>query len=63
LLIVRRPDGGEVMVPFVAEIVPEIDLDEQRLVVTPPPGLIDAEGAEVASARDKDADDRGDTAP
>ena len=41
LLIVRRPDGGEVMIPFVAEIVPEIDLDAQRAVVDPPPGLLD----------------------
>jgi 16S rRNA processing protein RimM len=41
LLVVRRPDGGEVLVPFVSEIVPEIDLDEQRAVIDPPPGLID----------------------
>ncbi|MGA4542842.1 ribosome maturation factor RimM [Uniformispora flossi] len=52
LLIVRRPDGREVMVPFVEEIVPEIDLAEQRLVLTPPPGLIEPDEAEVASARD-----------
>ncbi|MFE6778033.1 ribosome maturation factor RimM [Streptomyces sp. NPDC057702] len=41
LLIVRRPDGGEVMVPFVTEIVPEIDLTEQRAIIDPPPGLLD----------------------
>ncbi|MDX3237011.1 ribosome maturation factor RimM [Streptomyces sp. ME03-5709C] len=41
LLVVERPDGSEVMVPFVAEIVPEIDLELQRAVVTPPPGLLD----------------------
>ncbi|MDI5967546.1 ribosome maturation factor RimM [Streptantibioticus silvisoli] len=41
LLIVRRPDGSEVMIPFVSEIVPEIDLDAQRAVVDPPPGLLD----------------------
>ncbi|KRV51002.1 16S rRNA processing protein RimM [Wenjunlia vitaminophila] len=40
LLVVRRPDGGEVLVPFVTEIVPEIDLEEQRAVITPPPGLL-----------------------
>ncbi|NLU69753.1 ribosome maturation factor RimM [Streptomyces sp. HNM0574] len=40
LLIVRRPDESEVLVPFVAEIVPEIDLDEQRVVIDPPPGLL-----------------------
>lgn len=44
LLVVRRPDGREVLIPFVGEIVPEIDLEAQRVVVTPPPGLIDRAG-------------------
>ncbi|GAA1157772.1 ribosome maturation factor RimM [Streptomyces hebeiensis] len=51
LFIVERPDGSEVMIPFVEEIVTEIDLAEQRAVITPPPGLID-DRAEVASARE-----------
>ncbi|MCM2576629.1 ribosome maturation factor RimM [Streptomyces meridianus] len=42
LLVVERPDGSEVLVPFVSEIVPEIDLKAQRAVIDPPPGLIDA---------------------
>ncbi|MFF4788847.1 ribosome maturation factor RimM [Streptomyces sp. NPDC001276] len=41
LLIVERPDGTEVMIPFVGEIVTEVDLEEQRAVIDPPPGLID----------------------
>ncbi|MEV7088182.1 ribosome maturation factor RimM [Streptomyces sp. NPDC093085] len=41
LFIVERPDGSEVMIPFVEEIVTEIDLTEQRAVIEPPPGLID----------------------
>ncbi|MFF9364358.1 ribosome maturation factor RimM [Streptomyces griseoluteus] len=52
LFIVERPDGSEVLIPFVEEIVSEIDLDEQRAVITPPPGLID-DRAEIASARDE----------
>ncbi|MFC1441023.1 ribosome maturation factor RimM [Streptacidiphilus sp. N1-10] len=52
LLTVRRPDGSEVLVPFVTEIVPEIDMERRRIVLTPPPGLIDTDQAEVASARD-----------
>ncbi|MFJ3661337.1 ribosome maturation factor RimM [Streptomyces sp. NPDC090119] len=55
LFIVERPDGSEVLIPFVEEIVSEIDLDEQKAVITPPPGLID-DRAEIASARDE-ADD------
>ncbi|GLV77631.1 ribosome maturation factor RimM [Streptomyces hygroscopicus subsp. hygroscopicus] len=49
LLVVRRPDGGEVMIPFVAEVVPEIDLEAQRAVIDPPPGLLDEADAEIAS--------------
>ncbi|MFI1963598.1 ribosome maturation factor RimM [Streptomyces pathocidini] len=54
LLVVRRPDGGEVLVPFVGEIVPEIDLEAQRAVIDPPAGLLDgaageAEGGEAES--------------
>ncbi|MFH8984580.1 ribosome maturation factor RimM [Streptomyces varsoviensis] len=52
LFIVERPDGSEVMIPFVAEIVPEIDLEAQRAVIDPPPGLIDDSRAEIASARE-----------
>ncbi|WP_326700096.1 ribosome maturation factor RimM [Streptomyces sp. NBC_01754] len=55
LFIVERPDGSEVMIPFVEEIVAEIDLEEQRAVITPPPGLIDEGEALVASARDEQA--------
>ncbi|MEW1797336.1 ribosome maturation factor RimM [Streptomyces niveus] len=56
LFIVERPDGTEVMIPFVEEIVTEIDLVEQRAVIDPPPGLID-DNAVVAAGSD---DDEGD---
>ncbi|MCQ8189392.1 ribosome maturation factor RimM [Streptomyces rugosispiralis] len=55
LLVVKRPDGGEVLIPFVSEVVPEIDLEEQRAVIDPPPGLLDETEAEIAGSRDKDA--------
>ncbi|WUH90657.1 ribosome maturation factor RimM [Streptomyces sp. NBC_00433] len=45
LLVVRRPDETEVLIPFVTEFVPEIDLEEQRAVIDPPPGLLDEEAA------------------
>jgi 16S rRNA processing protein RimM len=54
LFVVERPDGGEVMIPFVQEIVTEIDLAEQKAVIDPPPGLID-DRAEIASSRDDSA--------
>ena len=41
LLEVRRPDGREVLIPFVEEIVPEVDEEAGRVVVDPPPGLLE----------------------
>jgi 16S rRNA processing protein RimM len=41
LLAVRRPDGTEVLVPFVRAIVPTVDLAERRVVVDPPEGLLE----------------------
>lgn len=40
-LRLRRPDGKEALIPFVEEIVPEVDLEAGRLVVDAPPGLLD----------------------
>jgi 16S rRNA processing protein RimM len=41
LLVIRRPDGAEVLVPFVAEFVPTVDVVTGNLVVDPPEGLLD----------------------
>jgi len=40
-LVILLPDGREAQVPFVAEIVPEVDLEGHRVVVDAPPGLLD----------------------
>ncbi len=37
--------GNEIMVPFVAELVPVVDLEAGRLVIDPPAGLLDPEAA------------------
>lgn len=42
MLEIDRPEGQPVMVPFTRAVVPVVDLDSGRLVVDPPPGLIDA---------------------
>ena len=39
-----RGAGAEVLVPFVLAIVPEVDVAARRVVVDPPPGLVDDEG-------------------
>ncbi|HEY7147141.1 MAG TPA: ribosome maturation factor RimM [Streptosporangiaceae bacterium] len=42
-LLVIRPAGGqqEILVPFVAAIVPEVDVAAGRLTIDPPAGLLD----------------------
>ena len=40
LLAVRTP-SGEVLIPFVEELVPTIDEPGRQLVVDPPPGLLE----------------------
>lgn len=41
LLVIRLEDGTEAMVPFVAAIVPDVDVEGGRIVVDAPPGLLD----------------------
>lgn len=48
LLVVSTPNG-EVMVPFVAAIVPEVDIERGIVTVTPPPGLFEAVVGDDAS--------------
>jgi 16S rRNA processing protein RimM len=41
LLAIAREGGGEVLVPFILEFVPEVDVAGGRVVLTPPEGLLD----------------------
>jgi 16S rRNA processing protein RimM len=41
-LLVVATDSGEVMVPFVAAIVPAVDIAAKTVTVTPPGGLFEA---------------------
>jgi 16S rRNA processing protein RimM len=41
LLVVRRPEGGDLLIPFVSAIVPTVDLDGGFVVVDPPEGLLE----------------------
>src|ERR1700761_1508730 len=47
LLVVRRAPGpaADALIPFVSAIVTEVDVPGGRLVVDPPPGLLDAADA------------------
>jgi len=47
LLVIRPADSGEDrLVPFVAPLVPEVDLEAGVLVINPPPGLLDPSQAD-----------------
>ncbi|GAA1898558.1 ribosome maturation factor RimM [Streptomyces sodiiphilus] len=41
LLVVHRTGGGEVLIPFVTEIVPEVDPAGGTVLIDPPAGLLD----------------------
>ncbi|MFV2195893.1 ribosome maturation factor RimM [Nocardiopsis sp. LOL_012] len=41
VLAVATGDGRETLVPFVAALVPEVDVAGGRIVIDPPPGLLD----------------------
>ena len=41
MLIIKTTDDREVMVPFVKAIVPEVNIEEQYISVTPPAGLFE----------------------
>jgi 16S rRNA processing protein RimM len=41
LLVIGRPEATELLVPFVAALVPSVDLSSRRVVIAPPGGLLD----------------------
>jgi 16S rRNA processing protein RimM len=47
LLLIENADGEEILVPFVTEIVPEVNVEGGYVLLTPPPGLfeLNIEGA------------------
>jgi 16S rRNA processing protein RimM len=40
LFSIRRPDGAELLLPFIAEFVPDVDLERGVVTVNPPEGLL-----------------------
>ncbi len=49
ILEIRDADGREALIPFSRAVVPVVDLDGGRLVVDPPPGLLDERPADDAA--------------
>ena len=46
-LAVERSGASEVLVPFVTALVPVVDIRAHRVVIAPPPGLLDDDAAEA----------------
>lgn len=51
-LLVVEGALGEVLVPFVAPIVPEVDVAARRIVIEPPPGLLGEESEQPLLGED-----------
>jgi 16S rRNA processing protein RimM len=51
-LEIERAGGAPVMVPFTRAVVPVVDVNVGRLVIAPPPGLLDDSGSENAAVED-----------
>ena len=43
VLVIKSPDGRDIMVPFVLPLVPEVDVSAGYLVIDPPEGLLNME--------------------
>lgn len=57
LFAVTRPDGREVLIPFVEEIVPGVDLEERTVLVDPPAGLLELADPPKSATRSEDSGD------
>jgi 16S rRNA processing protein RimM len=50
LLMVTTPEGKEILVPFVEQIVPEVNVEEGFILLTPPDGLFELNAEDEAAA-------------
>ncbi len=60
LLVIEGADGKEILVPFVEEIVPEVNPDGGYVLLLPPPGLFELNSDEAKN--DETEGDAGDRA-
>ncbi len=57
LLTVKTPDGKEILIPFVDEIVPEVNVEDGYILVTPPAGLFEINESTAEESKDGTGDD------
>ncbi|BAS09494.1 ribosome maturation factor RimM [Arthrobacter sp. Hiyo4] len=51
LLVVKTPDGKEILVPFVEQIVPEVNVADGFVLLTPPDGLFEVNDGEAGPVK------------
>lgn len=56
LLMVTTPDGKEILIPFVEQIVPEVNVGEGFILLTPPDGLFELNSDEAAAPEPEGTD-------
>lgn len=52
-LLAVETEQGEILIPFVYEIVPDINLETGIVTIVPPPGLLNGDEAVIAGERDE----------
>ncbi|MGP0224279.1 MULTISPECIES: ribosome maturation factor RimM [unclassified Paenarthrobacter] len=55
LLVVETPGGKEILIPFVDEIVPEVNVDGGYVLITPPAGLFELNDDDAGTSDGDDA--------
>ena len=56
LLLVTTPEGAEILVPFVEQIVPEVNIEEGFILLTPPDGLFELNSDDAAPSATEGTD-------
>ncbi len=55
LLVVETPDGKEILVPFVEQIVPEVNVADGFVLLTPPDGLFEVNDGEAGTGEPEES--------
>jgi 16S rRNA processing protein RimM len=60
---VKTPAGKEILIPFVEQIVPEVNVAEGYVLVTPPAGLFEINVEDAGAAAETGEPDAGEPEP
>ena len=48
-----RGERGEILIPFISEFVPKVDIENRKITVVPPDGLLELHGSTVSEESDE----------